>query len=108
MNICTWKLGLVGVRTSSVCTSPGCSRPFTVASPPGSMFWLLSYHVSETLRRGIGAFIVFFTVIFVMSVLPSRRVGDFTYSISAWPLTGGTNFLPARIDCIGGACGFDC
>ena len=75
--------------------------------PPVITLLALSYHVSEIVRRGMGAREVFFTVIRVTTMsLPltfSRFVTGDVYSSAASPLMGGVNFLPARTEVIGGA-----
>src|SRR5258705_13868973 len=76
------------------------ARLLATMAPP------LSYQVSVTCRRAIGAAEEFRTLIVVWTMLfPARAlVAGVVYSTSASPRTGGVNFLPASTDVIGGAC----
>ncbi len=65
----------------------------------------MSYQVSSIARRRIGAFEMFFTWSVVTTISFSRFVDGLVNSTSACPLKAGANFLPARIDFIGGAWG---
>src|SRR5205823_5173168 len=72
--------------------------------PPATIWLSFPYQVSSIVSRGIGAFEMFFTVNTVTTMSFSRFGAFLTNSTSAWPLIGGVNFLPARIDVIGGDC----
>ena len=92
-----------GVWIVTVSTAPGSSGlssdPWLVATAA----WLLSNHVSEIESRAIGAVDVFLTLIVVVTMSPLRLVTGCRKSTSAWPLIGGSTFLPARIGFISGA-----
>jgi hypothetical protein len=72
---------------------------------PVTMTPALSYQVSVKVSREIGASPTFFTCNLVTTFGPSRLVTAVVYSTMTSPRAGGTIFLPARIGCIGGACG---
>src|SRR3954463_9725624 len=83
--------------------SPGCSRPLIVLLPPATIAPPLSYHVSVTDSRAIGALDALRTLIVVWTLFcpASALVTGWVNSTAASPLIGGVIFLPASTDCSG-------